>query len=139
MRLLSWLLILKFTFWWVTMYWSGYIIIDLQDNVGYSFLLKSFNHQVDLLSILNKIYLLNCSLHTASKFNKPSSRYFWKSLKSWIKKNLLTLPSLIMVLRECIISLIASATVIIQIHLLRVSSHTRSSSISSLIMILIAS
>lgn len=72
----------------------------------------------------------------------------WPSLfsgtleKVWnliLKIMLLTFPSFIIVLSECIINLIASTIVNIQIHRFKDSSHTRSSSMFSLIMMLIAS
>lgn len=85
-------------------------------------------------------YLVNYCTPRVWKFAMPFWRYSWNRRKSiFFIYILLTFPYFIIVFRECIINLIASTIVSIQIHRFKDSSHTRSSSIFSLIMMLMAS
>lgn len=115
-------------------------IVDFNDQLGYFCLVESLGHEAYLLSRLGR----KCTLWVIGvlKYRIVGgpllciSETVWNLNFIW---NVLTLPSLTMVLRECMMSLMASAMVSIQIQRLRPSSHTKSSSIFLLMMMLMAS
>lgn len=115
-------------------------LVDFKNNLGNFFLLESFYHQKNLLSkcwYWNTLWIIGLLLFENWPFLFSGTlEKVWNLI---LKIILLTFPSFIIVLSECIINLIASTIVNIQIHRFKDSSHTRSSSMFSLIIMLIAS